>query len=108
MITGLAATEETVSVVSRTMPASADGDTTPVTTGTVLVPNTLVAPRTSDERVDPRSPAVITGLWVWLPPGVTIDRHAQLLIRGTTWDVEGEPGGWDDAGIEVAVKRAGT
>jgi hypothetical protein len=70
------------------------------------VPGCLFAPRSSTERADPRSPAVITGAWLYLPADTTTPDPADyFLIDGTRYDVEGEPGVWTDRGIEVAVKH---
>jgi hypothetical protein len=70
-----------------------------------------IAPRTSAERVDSRSPAVITGLTVY-GPLVAIKATDRLVINGDTYEVEGVPGDWSSPftgwqpGIEVAVVRA--
>jgi hypothetical protein len=74
-----------------------------------------IAPRTSAERSDSRSPAVVTGLTIY-GPAATIAADAQVVIPSGpysgTWDVEGIPGVWQSPftgwapGIEVAVKRA--
>ena len=74
-----------------------------------------IAPRTSDERADSRSPGVITGLTIYGPPR-TIAPNSQIVIAsGTyagTWEVEGIPGDWQSPftgwhpGLEVPVTRA--
>ena len=70
-----------------------------------------IAPRTSAERVDSRSPAVITGLTVY-GPRVTLKASDRLVINGDTYEIDGVPGDWSSPftgwqpGIEVAVVRA--
>lgn len=75
-----------------------------------------VAPRSSTERADERSPAVITALTIYGPqPGPS---SAALIVfpSGHTyegeWLVDGIPGEWKSPftgwapGVEVAVRRA--
>lgn len=70
-----------------------------------------VAPRTSTERADSRSPAVITGLTIYGPKR-ELKATDQLVIDGDVYDIEGIPGDWTspftgwEPGIEVAVTRA--
>ncbi len=74
-----------------------------------------LAPRASTERVDNRTPAVVTALTIYGPqPGP--GSGALLVIPSGpyagTWEVEGIPGVWSSPftgwapGVEVAVKRA--
>lgn len=70
------------------------------------------APRSSQERVDPRSPAVITAAALYRRGGdFPVDRADRIEITGQSefidgsWQVEGDPGYWG-RGIEVAIKRA--
>lgn len=97
----------TLSLVTVTKTTNNVGDVTRTETTTQLGSNWLFAPRSSSERVDPRSPAVISGAALYGPAGVTIGPDDYFLIDGERWDVEGEPGYWGSAGVEVAVKRAG-
>jgi hypothetical protein len=91
------------------------GDTTVTApTDTTWGPCAL-APRTSTERADNRTPAVVTALTIYGPqPGPTSGARV-VIPSGTyagTWEVEGIPGEWTSPftgwapGVEVAVKRA--
>jgi hypothetical protein len=74
-----------------------------------------LAPRSSDERVDPHSPAVVTALTAY---GPAADLDADDTVRidagfyAGIWQVEGIPGDWKSPftgwhpGLEVALKRA--
>lgn len=70
-----------------------------------------IAPRTSTERADSRSPAVIEGLTVY-GPNRDLDADDELIIYGEVYQIEGRPGVWRNPftgwapGIEVAVTRA--
>jgi hypothetical protein len=77
----------------------------------------LIAPRSSDERVDPRSPAVITAATLYGPFGAGPDADDTVVISGHspsmngTWQVEGHSGEWSlngwEPGFEVALSRSG-
>lgn len=92
------------------------GNSTTVPTDTAL-DWALIAPRSSTERTDPRSPAVITAATIYGPFGTALDADDVLVVSGHSpsmngeWQVEGRPGDWSlsgwEAGFEVAVKRAG-
>ncbi|QIX27472.1 hypothetical protein ncot_13285 [Nocardioides sp. JQ2195] len=72
----------------------------------VDVPRCLLAPRSSTERTDPHSPAVISGSQLYMPARSTPPAPADyFLIDGKRYDAEGEPGVWPGRGIEVAVKH---
>ena len=100
----------------RSVTTTADdlGDSTTVVVDTPLA-WALVAPRTSTERVDPRSPAVVTAATLYGPFGTAIDADDVVVIAGHSptfdgeWQVEGLPGQWSlngwEAGLEVALKR---
>lgn len=104
----------TVTVVSSTSTPDPYGDAT-TTTGETTLNGVLFAPRSSQERVDSRSPAVITAAALYidsLPSGVTLDSNDSIrifdvhpLIDGT-YQVEGIPGFWGGP-VEVAIKRTG-
>lgn len=76
----------------------------------------LIAPRSSTERVDSRSPAVITAATIYGPFGTALDSDDVLIVSNHSpsmngsWQVEGMPGDWSlngwAPGFEVAVKRA--
>lgn len=69
-----------------------------------------VWPRYSNEIQQGRD-TVITGLSMFLPPDADIEPTDHFLIRGTEYEVEGEPGFWRSAltgkerGVECALKR---
>lgn len=71
------------------------------------------APRSSEERRTERSPAVITGLTLYVPgdQGAAILPSSLLEVDGERWEVEGEPGQWVSPfvgrrrGVEVALAR---
>lgn len=94
----------TVSLVSVTKTTDDLGDTTETET-TTDVSDWLFAPRSSTERADSKAPAVITGASLYGPAGSTIGPNDYFLVDGIRYDVEGEPGYWGSAGIEVAIKR---
>lgn len=106
----------TVSVVSVTTDDDGLGNTTETTVETVLE-WALVAPRSSSERVDPRSPAVVTAASVYGPFGTDLDSDDLIVIADHSptfdgvWQVDGLPGQWSlggwRPGFEVAIKRAG-
>jgi hypothetical protein len=106
------------SVVIRSVTTTTDdlGDSTTTTTETPL-DWALIAPRSSTERVDPRSPAVVTAASIYGPFGTELDADDVLIVSDHSpsmdgeWQVEGMPGDWSlgdwRPGFEVAVKRAG-
>lgn len=106
----------TVTVRSVTTTDDGLGNTTLTTSETVLE-WALVAPRSSDERVDPRSPAVVTAASVYGPFGSALNADDIIVIADHSatfngeWQVDGLPGHWSlgdwRPGFEVAVKRAG-
>lgn len=92
------------------------GDSTTTTTETALE-WALISPRSSTERTDPRSPAVVTAASIYGPFATALDADDVLVVSGHSpsmdgeWQVEGMPGAWSlgdwKPGLEVAVKRAG-
>lgn len=80
-----------------------------------IVDRAAVAPRT-ENRVDVENhryqSTVTSGFDVFLPPGVTVEPDARMIVRGETYEVDGEPGDWRNPftgwhpGIQVSVKRA--
>jgi len=96
----------------RTSPTGTDpvtGDRLTGTATTTTIDRCLVAPRYSDEpRVQGRN-GVIVGQTLYAPPGTDLNRHDQIDIDGTVYDIEGEPGAWTGSrvgGLEVALRRA--
>ena len=91
------------------------GNSTTTTSDTVL-PWALVAPRSSDERTDPRSPAVVTAASIYGPFGTSINADDLIIVADHSpsmdgeWRAEGRSGDWSlngwEAGFELAVKRA--
>lgn len=77
----------------------------------VDVAGCAVAPRSSDEPAETGRQAVITGLTVYMPPDTEVGPNDRLIVRGVTYEVEGEPGDWRHPfsgwrpGVEVAVSR---
>ena len=106
----------TASVRAVTTDTDDNGDSTTSVVDTELA-WALVAPRTSSERVDPRSPAVVTAATLYGPFGTAINADDLVVISGHSptfdgvWQVEGMPGQWSlsgwEAGFEVALTRAG-
>ena len=99
----------TVTLVSATVTTDDLGDSTEEQT-TQDIPGCLFAPRASSERADPRSPAVISGATLYLPAGIAVRPTDYFVIAvgmpfDGTWQVDGEPGYWGSAGVEVAIKR---
>lgn len=105
----------TVVVRSTTTTTTDLGDSTTTTADTTL-DWALIAPRSSSERTDPRSPAVVTAASVYGPFGTPLNADDVLIVSNHspsmdgTWQVEGRSGDWSlggwRPGFEVAVKRA--
>lgn len=103
-----------VSVIQIVTTTDDLGDGTMETFETVL-DWALIAPRSSTERTDPRSPAVLTAASIYAPFATVLDADDVLVVFDHSpsmdgeWRVEGRPGAWSlgdwKAGLEVAVKR---
>lgn len=69
-----------------------------------------VEPVSSSEDNDGRQ-AVITGYRIYLDPGVDFQAGDRAVLRGVTYDVDGEPADWrspwgtDVGGVVVALKQ---
>lgn len=106
----------TVTVVSTTTTTDDYGNST-TTTSEATLEWALIAPRSSDERTDPHSPAVITGAALYAPFETVIDSDDTVVVAdhspamNGTWQVEGDPGAWSlndwRPGVEIALRRAG-
>ncbi len=78
---------------------------------TVDVRGVAVWPRTASRDVEGQNTLVISGLFVMLPPGIDVKATDRMLVRGTRYEVDGEPGVWrsyltgTDAGTQVALRR---
>ena len=70
-----------------------------------------VAPRSSIEPAEIARTPVYEGLAVYMPPGVSVTPYDRLVIRGTVYEVDGDPGDWRSPygavarGIVVNAKR---
>lgn len=105
----------TVSVISVETTTDDLGNGTIETTELVLE-WALVAPRSSDERSDPRSPAVVTAASIYGPFATAIDADDLIVVADHSpsmngeWQIDGRSGDWSlngwKPGFEVAVKRA--
>lgn len=104
---------ETVTILSTATTTDDYGNQSTVVTEVAWGP-CAVAPRSSSESVDSHAPAVIVGLSIYGPAGVTINADDKVRIDGVLYDVDGQAGDWTSPftgwhpGIEVAVKRAGS
>lgn len=104
-----------VTVISSSTTEDKYGDATTTATEEPLS-GVLFAPRSSQERTDNTSPAVITAASLYipggLPDGVTLDSDDTIRISDVhplidgTYQVEGIPGYWAGP-VEVAIKRTG-
>lgn len=103
---------ETVSVL-RGNPATDRYNNTVIdwsSPASVDVAGCAVAPRASSEENAGRT-AVIVGLSLYAPAGTDILPTDRVVVRGVTYEVDGEPGEWVNPltgarpGIEVALKR---
>lgn len=101
----------TVTLVSVVTTTDDLGDATETTTSTTYDAVRL-APRTSSERVDSRSPAIVTGATLYRRDAFPVTPDDRIIIADQhplidgTWQVEGDPGYWG-RGVEVAIKRVG-
>lgn len=105
------------SVTVRSVTTMTDdvGDKT-TTSADVVLAWALISPRSSTERFDQRSPAVVTAASVYGPFGASLNSDDLLIVTNHSpsmdgiWQVEGMPGHWSlgswRPGFEVAVKRA--
>lgn len=110
---------ETVWILPRTLGAAdAHGNQIPSwpdvgDAGAVQVNGAKVAPRTdlSGEIPSPQREGVIVGATVYLPAGFRLEAVDLMWVRGTTWEVVGEPGVWvqpwtgEEKGVQVALRR---
>lgn len=75
------------------------------------LPTLGIAPRSSSEFNQPGRTAVIVGLTVFFPGGTDVLSTDRFRVRGTVYEVDGEPGDWRSPftgrrpGVEVALKR---
>ena len=75
-----------------------------------VVTGCLFAPQSTSEDNDGRT-AVLIGARLYLPTGTTITAADRVLIRGTVYELDGEPSVWQDPyggdleGIEAPVRK---
>lgn len=86
------------------------GDPIPGTTTEVPIHGCLVSPRESSELTSNGRAGVIIGLTVYAPPSADVVSTDQVIVRGTTYNVEGEPGLWASPftgprGLQFALER---
>lgn len=102
-------------LVTRQRPAiGTDGYGDPITDWTTPTVTLLwargVEPVSSSEDNDGRQ-AVITGFRVYLPSDADVLAGDRVLLRGATYDVDGQPADWRSpsssglGGLVVALKR---
>lgn len=104
---------ETVTIL-RAVPGGTDayGDPIPGTQTRIDVPGTAVAPRLSTEPSERGRQGVIVGLTIYPPADSGFLFSDQVEVKGELFDIEGEPGEWenpftgDSPGAEIALKRA--
>jgi hypothetical protein len=98
--------QETVSWVSVTTTDLGYGNTSTTEASPVTL-SALVAARSAQESFDPRAPAVIVGLTLYLLDTAIVPLASDwFTVRGERYEVDGESHAWGTAGVEVAVKRA--
>jgi hypothetical protein len=104
---------QTVTIV-RAVPGGTDvyGDPIPGTVTRIDVPGTAVASRYSTEPTERGRQGVIVGLTIYPPANSGFLFTDQVEVKGALFDVEGDPGEWenpftgDTPGMEIALKRA--
>jgi hypothetical protein len=98
----------TITIVRPPKPGP-NGDPIPGTGSSTDVGGCSVQPRVSTEATDGRD-TIITGLIAYVPAGADILSTDQIVFRGVTYAVDGDPGYWDDLTatadhIEVPLRR---
>lgn len=74
------------------------------------VPGCLFAPQSTSEDNDGRT-AVLVGARLYLPAGTILGSTDRVVIRGATYELDGEPSIWADPfgsgldGIEAQVRK---
>ena len=89
---------ETVTVLTGTPVTDPySGETTGISWDTpteVDVDNVLCEPRPSSEPVQDARNAVVSGFTLYLPAGTAITSANRVRVRGTVFEVKGEPADW--------------
>lgn len=84
-------------------------DATPTS---VDVTGVAVEPRPSGEPLQDARNQVTSGFTLYFPPGTTVTPQNRVIVRGSTYDVLGEPAEWTNPftgwnpGIVVQVERS--
>ena len=104
---------ETVTIV-RQSPGGTDsyGDPIDSTESRIDIEGVAVAPRYSSEPTERGRQGVVVGLTIYPPANSGFLFSDQVEVRGELFDMEGDPGEWenpftgDTPGAEIALKRA--
>lgn len=84
--------------------------TSQIVTGCAVWPGTTAGNRGTSEALGDHN-TVTYGLVAFLPYGVLLTPADQIVVRGHTYEVDGEPGWWrsyltgTEAGVEVSLRR---
>lgn len=99
-------TGETVTIL-RPGPPTQDryGDDVPGPDVRIDVDGCKVAPRLRGDATEGGRQGVIVGTTVYFPAGTDVQATDRLEVRGELHTIEGDPGVWDQRGVEVATKR---
>lgn len=60
-------------------------------------------PRPSSEPTQVARNSVVSGWTLYFPAGDLVTAHDRIVVRGTTYPVQGEPANWGPAGVIVQV-----
>lgn len=104
---------EQVTILHPGAPGGVDeyGEPLPTTPTAETVTAIAVAPGASEENNEQQS-TVRVDMTVYLPTGTVVETKAQMIVRGDTYQVEGEPADWRSPfgpwrpGIVVELVRA--
>lgn len=103
---------ETVTVVPGSIGSDNNGDPVPDTRPEHDLERCGIAFRYSTEPTERGRQGVIVGLTVYAPAGSDVLSTDNLLVRGSTYRVEGEPGDWRspfsgwEPGMEIMARKA--
>ena len=101
---------EAISQVRRSS-VSTDSYGQPVFTTTTTSVNALVSARVSGTNFDADQITVTDGLTIYLPSGTDVQDDDKFIIRGKTYEVDGEAFDWRDGlgswspGVVVNLQR---
>lgn len=105
-------TGETITVVSPGSTTDARGNTvadwSDEATSSTTYGDALWAPRhelgQGEDHTNGRQGVVAAGV-LYLRPGAVVAATDRVIVRGLTFEVDGEPGVWDGGGVEVPLRR---